>query len=180
MAANVLSTNIAFWHAPAIFIKGLTPDQLHWQPENHDTSIMFALWHAYRSSDDLVHGLLLRRPTVFASQGWASRLPVGETGRSAFGNGMTRDQIGSLRLDLPELCAYASAVGASINAGLDALTPEDAAAEIALPFFTDVYPGYDRMSRLEAVAFFGIGHVAEHLGEAQLVKGLMGLQGALL
>ena len=161
MAANVLSTNIAFWHAPAIFIKGLTPDQLHWQPENHDTSIMFALWHAYRSSDDLVHGLLLRRPT-------------------AFGNGMTRDQIGSLRLDLPELCAYASAVGASINAVLDALSPEDAAAEIALPFFTDVYPGYDRMCRLEAVAFFGIGHVAEHLGEAQLVKGLMGLQGALL
>ena len=35
------------------------------------------------------------RPTVFASQGWASRLPVGETGRSAFGNGMTRDQIGA-------------------------------------------------------------------------------------
>lgn len=180
MPTNVLSTNIAFWHSPQLLLKGLTPEQLHWQPENHDTSVMFALWHAYRSSDDLVHGVLFGRPSVFVSQDWATRLPVAETGRSPFGNGMTRDQIGGLRLDFSELGRYAGAVGASINACLDALSPAEAAAEVALPFFTGVYPGYDRMPLLEAVAFFGIGHVAEHLGEAQLVTGLLGLQGARL
>lgn len=180
MAGNVLSKNIALWHSPGMLLKEMTPEQLHWQPESHDTSIMFALWHAYRSSDELVHGLVMRRPSVFASEGWAARLPVAETGRSPFGNGMTRAQIAGLRLEMSELSAYATAVGASINRYLDSLSPEDAAVEVALPFFTEVYPGYDRQSRLETVAFFAIGHVAEHLGEAQLVKGLMGLQGALL
>lgn len=57
MAANVaLSKNITFWHwYPELLIKDLTPDQLHWQPDGHDTSIMFAMWHAYRAADDLLH-----------------------------------------------------------------------------------------------------------------------------
>jgi len=38
----------------------------------------------------------------------------------------------------------------------------------------------DSMSRTEVLAFFSIGHTAEHLGEVQYIKGLMGLNGAPL
>jgi len=34
----------------------------------------------------------------------------------------------------------------------------------------------DSMSRTEVLAFFSIGHTAEHLGEVQYIKGLMGLK----
>ncbi len=182
MAANAaLSKNITFWHwYPKLIVDGLTPDQLSWQPEGHDTSMMFALWHGYRSTDEIVHGLVMARPSVFTSNGWAARLPVAETGRTAFGNGLTREQIGNIRLDVSELLAYAKAVGASINDYLSSATDAQLAEEVALPFFASVYEGVDRLSRAEAVAFFAIGHVSEHLGEAQMVKGFLGMKGAPL
>ncbi|MDP9238598.1 MAG: DinB family protein [Chloroflexota bacterium] len=182
MASSIaLRKNIEFWHwYPELLVKGLTPEQLSWQAEQHDTSITFALWHAYRAADDLVHGIVFQSPSVFASQGWAVRLPVSETGATPFGNGLTRGQIGNLHLDIGTLLSYAQAVGASMISQFDAMTDEDAASEINLPFFSSVYPGYDRMSKAETLAFFAIGHTSEHLGEVQFIKGLMGLRGAPL
>jgi hypothetical protein len=182
MATNVaLLKNIEFWHwYPELIVRELTPDQLSWQAKDHDTSITFALWHAYRAADDLVHGLVFQRPSVFASQSWAVRLPVGETGVTPFGNGLSREQIGKLNLDIDALLGYAKAVGSSIVSNFDAMSDEDAATELSLPFFSTVYPGYDVLSKAETVAFFAIGHVSEHLGEVQFIKGLLGLQGAPL
>lgn len=91
MAANVaLSKNITFWHwYPELLIKDVTPEQLHWQPDGHDTSMMFAMWHAYRAADDLIHGMVMQRPSVFAAGGWSERLPIAETGATPFGNGLS-------------------------------------------------------------------------------------------
>ncbi|MBE7518105.1 MAG: DinB family protein [Thermoflexaceae bacterium] len=179
--AAALAKNLAFWHwYPELLTKGLSPEQLRWQPDGHDSSIVFATWHTYRAADELVHGMVFQRPSVFATGGWDSRLPVADTGASRFGNGMTRAQIAALDLDMGELCAYAKAVGEGISNGLAGMTDEEASAELALPFFAEVYPGYDSMTKLDAVAFFAIGHTAEHLGEVQMLKGLMGLKGAPL
>jgi DinB superfamily len=180
MPSNVaLRKNLEFWHwYPELLVQGLKPEQLSWQADGHDTSITFALWHAYRAADDLVHGIVFQRPSVFASEGWADRLPVRETGVTPFGNGLNRQQIGELNLDLSVLLRYARAVGASIISQFEAMTDADAAMEIKLPFFSAVYPGYDVMSKADALAFFAIGHTSEHLGEVQFLKGLMGLKGA--
>jgi hypothetical protein len=182
MAANIaLTKNLTFWHLyPEILVQGLTPEQLAWQPDSHDTSILFAIWHAYRAEDDLLHALVMKTPSVFASQGWAERLPVAETGLSPFGNGLTREQISRIRLDISALLAYAKAVGESEIAYLASISDIEAAEEISLPFFAGVYPGVDVVSKAEAIAFFAIGHTSEHLGEVQMVKGLMGLKGAPL
>lgn len=182
MAANVaLSKNLRFWHwYPEMLVEGLTPEQLSWQPEHHDTSIIFALWHAYRAEDDLVHGLIMQRPSVFASQNWAGKLPVAETGVTPFGNGLAREQIGRIRLDAGAVASYAKAVGESVLSYLELLSDEEAATEISLPFFKGVYPDVDVVLRAEAIAFFSIGHVSEHLGEVQFIKGLLGLKGAPL
>lgn len=176
-----LARNIEFWHwYPELLVRDLAPAQLRWQPDSHDTTITFALWHTYRAADDLVHGYLLHAPSVFARDGWAARLPVSETGISPFGNGLSREQIAKIDLDIDEVLAYAKAVGASINAALDSMTPEQAAEEVALPFFSTAYPGYDRLPRLEAIVFFAIGHTSEHLGEVQMIRGMLGLKGAPL
>jgi hypothetical protein len=182
MAGDVaLAKNLAFWHwYPELLVEGLTDNQLRWQPDNHDTSIIFALWHTYRAEDDLLHGLVIGRPSVFASQGWAARLPVAQTGVTPFGNGLTRDQISVLRLDVREVLAYARAVGQRVSDYVSSASGEELATEIKLPFFTGVYPGVDVMSKAEAIAFFAIGHTSEHLGEAQMLKGMMGMKGAPL
>jgi DinB family protein len=180
MAANAaLARNITFWHwYPELLVQGVTPEQLRWQPEGHDTSMIFALWHAYRAADELVHGMVIQRPSVFASQGWSERLPVEKMGVTPFGNGASREQIGAIDLKVDDMLAYAKEVGAGINAYLASISDEQAAEEIALPFFTGVYQGVDRMSRAETIAFFAIGHTSEHLGELQFIKGLLGMKGA--
>lgn len=182
MAANTaLAKNITFWHFyPELLVRDLAPGQLRWQPEGHDTSIMFAMWHAYRACDELVHGIVAQRPSVFASQGWAERLPVEKMGVTPFGNGASREQIGAIDLPLDDMLAYAKAVGVSINGYLASISDEEAAEEIALPFFTGVYPDVDKMSRVETIAFFAIAHTSEHLGEVQFIKGLLGMKGAPL
>ncbi len=182
MTENVaLAKNLAFWHwYPEMLVEGLTEEQLRWQPDAHDTSIIFALWHTYRAEDEILHGMVIGRPSVFTSQGWSARLPVEKTGATPFGNGLTRDQIAGLRLDVREVLAYAKAVGESEIAYLQSATAQETAAEIKLPFFTGVYPGMDLMSKAETIAFFAIGHTSEHLGEVQMLKGLMGMKGAPL
>lgn len=180
-AATALAKNITFWHwYPELLVQGLTPEQLRCQPEQHDTSILFAIWHTYRAADELVSGMVMQHPSAFSSQGWADRLPVEKMGVTPFGNGASREQIGAIDLDIADLLAYANTVGEHINAYLATISDEDAAADISLPFFTGVYPGVDCMSKLETVAFFAIGHTSEHLGEVQFIKGLMGLKGAPL
>jgi hypothetical protein len=178
---TALAKNLEFWHwYPELLVRDLTPEQVAWQPESHDTSIVFAIWHAYRAEDDILHGLLGLGPSVYASQGWAQRLPVSETGVTPFGNGLSRAQIGRLQLDTATLLEYAKAVGERIASYLDNLSDDDAASEVSLPFFTDVYPMLTSMTKAEVVAFFSIGHVSEHLGEVQFVKGLLGMKGAPL
>ena len=176
---DALRKNLEFWHwYPRLLCQGLTEEQNHWQPENHPNHITFALWHAFRSEDEIIHGLLIRQPSVFAREGWAQRLPVAEPGSPPFGTGLDRRQIAAIRLDFDALAAYAEAVGRAVQAYADSLSEEDAAAQVPLPFFAKTYPMLDSVSRLEAITFFSVGHTAEHLGEVQYIKGLMGLKGA--
>lgn len=175
---DTLRKNLDFWHwYPKLLCEGLSEEQLHWQPESHPNHIMYTLWHTYRSEDDLIHMLLMGKPGIFHRDGWASRMPVPFAGA---GNGLNREQIAALRLPLDTILDYADAVRASIQEYADSLTDEQGSEPVQLPFFKDVYPGYEVLSRAEVLSFFCIGHTAEHLGEVQYIKGLMGLRGAPL
>lgn len=173
--------NLHFWHwYPRMLCEGLTEDQLYWQPEGHPNHIAFAIWHAYRSEDEIIHGLLMQRPSLFTTGGWADRIPVAEPGNPPFGTGLTREQIARVRPGIDALFEYAEAVGDAVQAYADSLTPADGEQTVPLPFFAPVYPMLDTMSRAEVLTFFSIGHTAEHLGEVQYIKGLLGLTGAPL
>lgn len=178
---DALRKNLEFWHwYPRLLCEGVTEEQLHWQPESHPNHMMFAMWHAYRSEDEIIHGLLMQKPGVFSREGWAERLPVAEPGKPPFGTGLNREQIAAVRLRLDDLLDYAEAVRASIQAYADSLSEDEGAEQVPLPFFAAVYPMLDKMSRAEVLSFFCIGHTAEHLGEVQYIKGLLGLTGAPL
>jgi len=178
---DALRKNLEFWHCyPRLLCEGLTEEQLHWQPESQPNHMMFAMWHAYRSEDEIIHGLLMQMPGIFTREGWAERLPVAEPGKPPFGTGLNREQIAAVRLRLDYLLDYAEAVRASIQSYADGLSEEQGAQQVPLPFFAPVYPMLDKMSRAEVLSFFCIGHTAEHLGEVQYIKGLLGLTGAPL
>lgn len=178
---DALRKNLEFWHwYPRMLCEGLSEEQLYYQPQHNNNHIVFAIWHAFRSEDDIIHGLLMRRPGVFVTEGWAQRLPVAEPGNPPFGTGLNREQIAAVRIDLDSLFDYAEAVRASIQEYADSLTAEAANEDVPLPFFEPVYPMLKSMTRLEVLNFFCIGHVAEHLGEVQYIKGLLGLKGAPL
>jgi hypothetical protein len=95
--------------------------------------MMFAMWHAYRSEDDIIHRLLMQESGVFASQRWSQRLPVAEPGKPPFGTGLNRDQIAAVRLRLDDLLNYAEAVRASIQRYADALSEEEKARRRSAP-----------------------------------------------
>ena len=175
-----LRKNLFFWHwYPRLICEGLTEEQLHWQPEKNPNHITFALWHAYRSEDELIHQLLIQKPSLFQRDGWAERLPVAEPGTTGFGTGLNREQIAGVRLPLESIIEYAEAVGKAVQEYADSLSDEEGGVDVPLPFFADVYP-IDSASRVEVLNFFCIGHTAEHLGEVQYIKGLLGLTGAPL
>ena len=99
---DYLRKNLHFWHwYPRLLCEGLTEEELHWQPETNPNHIVFALWHAYRSEDEIIHSLLARRQSVCTRDNWAARLPVKEPGNPPYGTGLKRDQIARIRLDLP-------------------------------------------------------------------------------
>src|SRR3990172_2202624 len=165
---DALRKNLEFWHwYPRLLCEGLAEQQLHWQPENHPNHMMFAMWHAYRSEDDIIHKLLMQEPGVFKREGWAERLPVAEPGTPPFGTGLNRKQIAAVRLRLDDLLGYAEAVRASVQRYADSLSEEEGAQQVPLPFLAPVYPMLEKMSRAEVLSFFCIGHTAEHLGEVQ-------------
>jgi hypothetical protein len=160
--------------------EGLTEEQLHWQPEGHPNHITFAVWHAYRSEDEIIHGLLMQKPSLFQRDGWAERLPVAEPGNPPFGTGLDREGIAQVHLPIPDLLDYAEAVGQAVQEYADGLSEAEGAQMVPLPFFAPVYPMMDSASRAEVLTFFCVGHTAEHLGEVQYIKGLLGLTGAPL
>jgi hypothetical protein len=146
----------------------------------HGTDYCIGFSTAITRGVQFIHNLLIHQPSVFTRDGWAARLPVAEPGAPPFGTGLTREQIARVRLPMADLLEYATAVGEAIQAYADTLDEEEGAEEVALPFFTPVYPMIDRVSKAEVLTFFCIGHTAEHLGEVQYIKGLLGLTGAPL
>src|SRR5688572_21211864 len=101
--------------------EGLSEEQLHWQPDKNPNHITFAVWHAYRSEDEIIHHLLIGKPSLFQREGWGERVPVAEPGVPPFGTGLNREQIARVRLPLEPILEYAEAVGRSIQEYADTL-----------------------------------------------------------
>lgn len=100
-----------------------------------------------------------------------------------FGTFWTPEQVRAFRLDLDTYFAYSDAVQRKLQAFASTLGDAQALEPIdllpLLPPLSALPTIPWQMNRLEMFSFFAIGHVAEHLGEAQCLRGTMGVPGAV-
>ena len=161
---------------PGLVCDGLSEEQIHWQPDGHQNHIAFTLWHALTVNDRVLSRVVMGTPPVFETGSWAGRLPASQD----FAGELDRERLSQFKLETTSLLAYSDAVRDQILGYVVGLSEEDAVEQLDFSFFEAAYPGYGSMNRLDAITFFAVGHLGEHLGEVQYIKGLMGLQGAPL
>jgi hypothetical protein len=122
--------------------------------------------HIMFSEDGIIQGMLQKKPLVYQSHGWASRLNVAMSPSPMFDPAWGR----TVRMHLPSFREYAKAVYAATDAYVASLGPADLERKVDTGFVGE-----------QTVAFvlgnIVIWHVAEHNGEIAALKGAQGLKG---
>ena len=148
-------------------IAELTDEQLHWRANDRGCPIAFALWHYYRTEDNIIQFVLQRKSTVWLDNGLDERFGLH---RTAQGTGMSLEDAQSVRLPRDEFLKYMNDVAAATQAYLGGLDDE------ALTAMTTVKP-LGEMPLSGAIGMMCLTHGFTHLGEIQHLRGLQGLRG---
>jgi hypothetical protein len=150
----------------------VTPEQAHWIPPGvaHPIGALYA--HVLTGEDMLVHAMLKQAPPLFASS-WAGKtglsepmpMPGPEWGKHA-------QWARSVKVDLPQLKAYAQAVYAATDEYLATLTD----ADLSRPFDMTSF-GMGMQTVGWVIGLLLINHIGTETGEISCAKGLQGLKG---
>ena len=143
-------------------VEDLDHDALFWQPEPGVNHIGFLLWHIIRDEDTVICQSVLRRPELWTSQGWSSRVGMDTTEQ---GTGFDSGGLEQFRYELPELLAYAWDVWAQTAEALANLEAER--LDEALSWSTEW-----KLANLLTTGCLSHGWV--HLGEIRQLRGLRG------
>ncbi|MDD5190419.1 MAG: DinB family protein [Dehalococcoidales bacterium] len=146
-------------------IKGLTPEQLNYQPKPESNSIGWLIWHATRSQDRM-NADLFGEDQLWISAKWHvkfNRLPdPKETG-----NGHTPAQLAAFRVpDAQTLSNYYKAVFEKTQLYINTrLTESDLQREVYSPTFESTTTVERRI--------LGTINNLQHIGQAGYVRGLL-------
>lgn len=173
-----------------LLLEPLSHDQLRARPEPGLNSIAWLLWHMARAEDVGVNRFVADRAQVFDEGDWAGRM---EIERRDLGTGMSPDEVETLagRIDLDELEAYRTAVAERTVGAVEALDPatlgdrvdrptvervllEEGAAGPDAPWLVGEYVD---QTRGWCLSHFGLTHNFYHLGQAFVVRKLLGTPG---
>jgi hypothetical protein len=143
-------------------VEGLAPDELFWQPTEGVNHIGFLLWHVLRDEDTVICQAVLRRPELWATNGWAARFGMDEKEQ---GTGFDSSALGTIRYELDQLLAYGAEVWAQTDRTLADL--DSARLDEALTW-SDSW----RLVNLLTTGCLSHGWV--HLGEIRQLRGLRG------
>lgn len=152
--------------------------------------LAWLLWHMTRVEDGAVNLLIGHGPQVL-NEAWLARLGIT---RRDVGSGMARAEVVDLcaAVDLSALRAYSAAVAERTAAFVAALTPTDLDAVVSAehirwafeaehmvegPTGTRLQAVWRDMTRGYFLFFLPITHTYEHIGQADLLRGLLGLPG---
>lgn len=146
-------------------IDGLALDELHFRPHQDTNSVGFNAWHVMRTTDNIVHFVLLRELPVWRQQGldeeWG--LP-----RNAQGTEMPPDEAHALRFPEAELLVrYGRDVAAAVAPRIEAMNDEFLAETTKLQPFGEV-------TKLQAIGRSVLTHGHDHLGQIDLARTLLG------
>jgi DinB superfamily len=171
-------------------MEGLTDEQVRGHIHPAANPLAWLLWHMARAEDASVNLLIAGGPQVLDAA-WAKRLKVA---RRDIGEGMTMAEVDQLceTIDLGALPAYWAAVGERTAAVVSALTPaaldtvispkefERAIVDegmLAGPLVSGVQELWAGMTRGYCLLYLAFTHNYEHIGQADLLRGLLGRPG---
>lgn len=150
--------------------------------------IAWQVWHIARGEDGAMSLLVCDGPQVF-DDGWSERLCVP---RRDVGTGMTAAEVAevSAAVDLSALRSYARAVGQHTRRLVAAIGPADldevvtdarvrrAVDELVTgPALTELPRHWRGLTRGHFLVWLALTHSYEHLGQADLARGMLGLPG---
>ena len=149
-------------------LDGLSVDQVNWLPDGKTTSIGFSAWHITRTSDNIVNFVFQnRKPTIWVEQGYAEKLGLHKAEQ---GTGMALETARTIQInDVGLLREYNRAVKGAVVDFLKT-TPMEALDEIQM-----IKP-LGEMSKLRVVRQVMMTHGFMHLGEINLIRGILGFQ----
>lgn len=161
---------VAHWAFEAT-IEGVTPEHFRWQPAGTANSIADNYLHSVCGEDEIVHGMLQGKPTL-ASTSWEGRTGLSSTPPGAHGSAGWADWVHDVQVDLPALREYAQAVYAATDQYFAGLSE----ADLNRTFDMNAY-GLGTQTLNWVLFTFIISHLADHMGEIAVLKGVQGLKG---
>ncbi len=151
-------------------IDGLTPDELKWHPRPDANSIGLIIFHMIRAEDSWIHTRLQGKPQLWQSQKWYQQL---QKALDDGGAHYTTEQVDSFIVpSLPDLIAYAEAVGKDTDEYLRKLTPAELDRKIELPLNPSRPSPFGPNPTVGLLLVFLVTHLAQHAGEISYLRGL--------
>lgn len=150
--------------------------------------LAWLLWHIARSEDSAVNLLVVERPEVLDDV-WCRRMNVS---RRDVGTGMTMDEVIDLsaRIHLPSLEAYGKAVAERTADLVASLSPADLDEVVSVDTVhravvritveerrADLEDVWQGTRKGHFLVWLPLTHSYEHIGQADLIRGLLGHAG---
>ncbi|MCC7366564.1 MAG: DinB family protein [Dehalococcoidia bacterium] len=158
-------TQMTDWMDEAL--ASMTTDQVNWLPEGKTTSAGFSAWHIYRTNDNIVNFVMKKQKPLWMTEGWAERMGLPPVEQ---GTGMSLDVARGIVInDVANLREYGKVVTADTLDFVKNVDPESFGEIQAIKPLGEM-PKY-RIYRQILMT-----HGFMHLGEINLIKGMMGLQ----
>ena len=168
--------------------EGLSEEQIREQVHPLVNPLAWLLWHVARAEDSAVNVLVVDGAEVLDDD-WCNQLSIG---RRDVGTGMAMAEAVDLstHVDLPSLMAYWRAVGERTAAVVASLRPSDLdevvtrervhrflVRTVAEPTRPGLEKHFQGTTRGHFLVWLPLTHNYEHIGQADLVRGLLGKPG---
>ncbi len=146
----------------------LNREQADWQPPGIANPIGAMYWHTISGADDVVYRWALGQEPLRQRDGWDGRvLTVSAPEPEPEGDWLA--YMRAIRVDLPALHEYATAVAGALQGWLASLAPEDLERVINTPI--------GEHTLAQVLDLFVVWHINAHCGEISALKGCQGAKG---
>jgi hypothetical protein len=151
-------------------LSDLTPDQIHFRPNDQGNHIGFIAWHYVRTEDNIVQFIFQnRKPTMWIEGGYDQKFGLP---RTAQGTGMPHAEAAQMRLPaLDGWMSYQGSVWQATTAWLNGLTEADLQRIVSFKPFGDI-------TVMTAIRIPILNHGFMHIGQVQHLRQLQGLKGS--
>ena len=146
----------------------LTQEQSDWQPPGIANPIGALYWHTISSTDDVVHNWALGQKPLRQREDWGDRVLCVDVPEPAHDDDWLA-YMQAVRVRLPELHEYATAVAEKLQYWLGSLAPEDLDRVVDCPF--------GEYTLAQMLNLFVVWHINAHCGEISALKGCQGAKG---